>query len=63
MKVFIRNSHPRSFVCSDSAAKPPKEHDRETEDTVHFPCVADVCKWTSSVRNDFTSERCSEQID
>ena len=47
MKAFMGNDYPRSFICSASAARPPREHDGERAEeerppTVHLPYVAGV---------------------
>ena len=62
MKAFMGNGNIRSFVCSASDAKPPREEDRPP--TVHLPCVVCVSERLHRVCKDLkirvrtsTSER------
>ena len=46
MKAFMGNGYLRSFIRSASAARPPREHNKEREEekppTVHLPYVAGI---------------------
>ena len=57
MKDFMGDGYLRSFICSASVPRPPREHDGETEEerppTVHLPYVAGVSERIGRVCRDF----------
>ena len=57
MMAFMGNGYPRSFICSASTARAPRENDRVSEEErppiVHLPYIAGVSERIKRVCKDF----------